>query len=91
MSLVSGRIRCQQNRDEWKDETKSELVEPGRQTVGIPSASDFLGQERGWRGLEPQVGETPVPSLAKEGRRGIPSSGYSSEIQTVANNEEPSE
>ncbi len=57
----------------------SEIVQQSNSHVSVlPSGSEYLKFNRGWSGLEPRIGETPVPCMATEGRRGI-ASGYVNE------------
>jgi diphthamide biosynthesis protein 2 len=87
VSLVSGRMRTlgfENDLGEFQNETlpnknTSELVRQSNSHVSVlPSGSEFLKLNRGWSGLEPRIGETPVPCMATEGRRGI-ASGYVNE------------
>lgn len=86
VSLVSGRIQrlgmsCHEDKPLREMTDEKQLVETAEKTVNaLPGASVFLKQQRGWHGLEPQVGETPIPSLATLGRQGL-ASGYSNEMK----------
>lgn len=83
VSLISGQIRrvgLGRSEDGICNNTCTEISDRDENLSVIPIGSDFLRQ-RGWMGLEPHVGETPVVS-AHSGRRGLASS-YQGEGEAV--------
>jgi len=86
ISLIHGGIRAlgggAEKAGEPSELTSSTALVKKEQTVSVihkGGAGDLLSQ-RSWRGLDPQVGETPVATL-KQGRDGI-AMGYAEENQT---------
>jgi diphthamide biosynthesis protein 2 len=70
MSLVTGKVRHIGVDDQGAQCGSSALVNRNEQiTVANNTASEFFS-ERSWRGLEPQLGKTPI-QLAVEGSKGI--------------------
>ncbi|XP_003741614.1 2-(3-amino-3-carboxypropyl)histidine synthase subunit 2 [Galendromus occidentalis] len=91
MSLVSGRIRgvgggSAKSAEAHDDSSCGTLIKK-EQTISIVhdgGAGDALSL-RSWKGLDPQVGQTPVAAM-KQGRDGI-AAGYAEEGQTVSSSE----
>ncbi|KAI9559350.1 hypothetical protein GHT06_016139 [Daphnia sinensis] len=78
VSLVSGQMRhvALEGLDDDFSASFDQISHRTPNLSVLPVGSDFLKQ-RGWSGLEPHIGETPV-RIAQSGRRGL-AAGYSGE------------
>lgn len=78
VSLVSGQMRhvALEGLDDDSSASFDQISHRNPNSSLLPVGSDFL-KRRGWSGLEPHVGETPVRT-AHSGRRGL-AAGYSGE------------
>lgn len=86
VSLVSGQMRhvALVGLDDEPNESCGQVSHKDSNQSLLPVGSDFLKQ-RGWSGLEPHVGETPV-RMAHSGRRGF-AAGYIGEGQNETKEE----